>query len=329
VTCPACGYKDIEEGEHRCHRCGRRLDRPVAAPAAGLASAPPPPPPPVARVTSSGGSVAALAPEPEWKQEVAERLEQFRHRRARQQGLFTPPEEEDSETVPEPDLHQKVISFEDIGADRIEPLIVDLPKRAIERPSAALPPREPQAKPEAPRAPERMSRTARLPAPAPAPEARPDTRAPAFQTAPRLVAPVAIRIIAGTLDAAVASVAVGLFLGTFHLLGGHLLLQPRALAGVGLAAAGVTAFYLFLYTCYVAETPGLRWTGLRVLDYDGEPPRAEQRLMRALGSLLSGAALGLGYLWALVDEEALTWHDRMSRTYIARDTRAPQHFRPL
>jgi uncharacterized RDD family membrane protein YckC len=274
-------------------------------------------------VTTSGGSAAALAPEPEWKQEVAERLEQFRHRRARQQGLFTPPEEEDSETVPEPDLHGKLISFEDIGADRIEPLIVDLPKRQIERSQPALPPIERQVKPEAPRA------SGRLPAQAPAPEARQDTRVPAFQTAPRLVAPVAIRIMAGALDAAVASVAVGLFLGTFHLLGGRLLFQPRALVGVALAAAGVTAFYLFLYTCYVAETPGLLWTGLRVLDYDGQPPRAEQRLMRALGSLLSAAALGLGYLWALVDEEALTWHDRMSRTYIARDTRSSQHFRSL
>ena len=327
MICPACGYKDIEQGEHRCNRCGRRLDRPATAPAAGLALSPPPPPPPVTRVTTWGGSAAALAPEPEWKQEVAERLEQFRHRRARQQGLFTPPEEEDSETVPAPDLHRKVISFEDIGADRIEPLIVELPNRTIEPSQPALPPLEHQAKPEAPRAAGRVS------APAPAPEARRDAkhdqRDPAAQTAARLVAPVAIRVIAGALDAAVASVAVSVFLGTYYLLGGRLLLQPRALAGVGLAAAGVTAFYLFLYTCYVAETPGLLWTGLRVLDYDGDPPRAEQRLMRALGSLLSGAALGLGYLWALVDEESLTWHDRMSRTYIARDTRAAQHFRSL
>ena len=283
----------------------------------------PSPPPPVTRVTTSGGSAAALAPEPEWKQEVAERLEQFRHRRARQQGLFTPPEEEDSETVPEPDLHRKVISFEDIGADRIEPLIVERPERS----QAAVPPLEHQVKPDPRRAADRM------PTPATAPEAKHeathDTQAPAALTTQRLVAPVAIRVIAGALDAAVAGVAVGLFLGIFYLLGGRLLLQPHALVGVGLAAAGVAAFYLFLYTCYVAETPGLLWTRLRVLDYDGDPPRAEQRLMRALGSLLSGAALGLGYLWALVDEEALTWHDRMSRTYIARDTRAPEHFRPL
>jgi hypothetical protein len=41
--------------------------------------------------------------------------------------------------------------------------------------------------------------------------------------------------------------------------------------------------------------------------------------MRAVGMLLGAGAVGLGYLWALADEEALTWHDRMSKTFIAID----------
>jgi uncharacterized RDD family membrane protein YckC len=82
------------------------------------------------------------------------------------------------------------------------------------------------------------------------------------------------------------------------------------------------AFYFFAYVFYGSETPGLQWMGLCVRDYEGRPPQAGQRLVRAVGVLLSAAALGLGYLWALADEEGLTWHDRMSKTFITRDPHA-------
>jgi uncharacterized RDD family membrane protein YckC len=330
VTCPACGYKDIEVGDHRCGRCGRRLDRPfISAPASEL-----PTPPPAAIAVGSTGVSAALAPAPEWKHEVAERLDEFRHRRARHQGLAAPGDagddpDGDSDTVPPADLTQKIIPFEDIGADRIEPVIVDLPQRALE---TALPASEALDPEPAPSALPPLSRPAQKPrVPSWNAADPPEERSPsdaAYDAAPRPAAPVAVRALAGALDAAVATVAVGVFLGTFHLLGGALHFQQRAAAGLALAALFIVGFYLFVYTCYVAETPGLLWTGLRVVDYNGQFPRAEQRLLRALGALLSGAALGMGYLWAFVDEEGLTWHDRMSRTYVVRDTGAPQYFRP-
>jgi len=38
--------------------------------------------------------------------------------------------------------------------------------------------------------------------------------------------------------------------------------------------------------------------------------------LRAAGYLLSAGTLFLGFLWALWDEDGLTWHDRLSRTYL-------------
>jgi len=35
-----------------------------------------------------------------------------------------------------------------------------------------------------------------------------------------------------------------------------------------------------------------------------------------LGYMLSAGTLFLGFLWAIWDEDALTWHDRLSRTYL-------------
>jgi hypothetical protein len=36
---------------------------------------------------------------------------------------------------------------------------------------------------------------------------------------------------------------------------------------------------------------------------------------RLASGALSFCAAGLGFLWALVDEETLTWHDHISRTF--------------
>jgi len=300
MICPACGYKGVEEGDHRCGRCGRKLEPPVLA------------------VPGSGApytaTAAAPALAPEWKKEVAQKFEEFRNRRA-QQGPF---EEEPGEAVPPPDRSQKVLAFEDFAAGQIEPVVVE-PEAPEPKPSAARhkPPRIPPLAP--PHAPE---------AEPPAPELRPSEPPPVLRDVrcSEPVASIPMRAVAGVLDAAVLLVAAGLFTGVFQVLIGGLPLEPKVAAGLAGAVGVVAAFYLFLYVFYGAETPGMQWTGLRLLNYEGEPPRAGARLVRALGAILSAAALGLGYLWALIDEESLTWHDRMSQTFVTRDPGSRRHF---
>lgn len=290
MTCPTCGYKGIEEGDHRCNRCGRRLD---------------PPTPPPAIPVSTGGAAPALAPE--WKQEVTNKLEEFRQKRADQEKSL---DEETGERVPPPDRTKKILAFEDFAAGQIEPVITPPP-----------PPPPPK---------QRAAPVRERPAKTPVVEARTSEPPPITRdvrcTQP--VAPVALRALSGALDAAVLTVAAGVFIGTFYLLGGGLPSQPKAAGGLVLAAGVLAVFYLFLYVFYGGETPGMQWTGQRLIDFEGHRPRPGQRLVRTLGALLSAAALGLGYLWALIDEESLTWRDRMSQTFLTRDESAPRYFLP-
>ena len=39
-------------------------------------------------------------------------------------------------------------------------------------------------------------------------------------------------------------------------------------------------------------------------------------LVRSSGYILSAGTFFLGFFWAWWDEDALTWHDRLSRTYL-------------
>lgn len=62
------------------------------------------------------------------------------------------------------------------------------------------------------------------------------------------------------------------------------------------------------------QTLGMRAWRIRVVRADGAPLHAGNALLRALAALLSWAALGIGFLWMLVDPQGLTWHDRLSQT---------------
>jgi uncharacterized RDD family membrane protein YckC len=77
----------------------------------------------------------------------------------------------------------------------------------------------------------------------------------------------------------------------------------------------VYLLYEALWTVSGADTPGIRFSGLQLIDFDGREPELRQRVYRLLGSLLSLAAAGIGLIWAVADEEKLTWHDHMSNTF--------------
>jgi hypothetical protein len=51
------------------------------------------------------------------------------------------------------------------------------------------------------------------------------------------------------------------------------------------------------------------------VDFDGREPDRDRRGMRQVAGLLSLISAGLGLVWALVDEEKLTWHDHISKTF--------------
>jgi uncharacterized RDD family membrane protein YckC len=107
-----------------------------------------------------------------------------------------------------------------------------------------------------------------------------------------------------------------LFALTFWFVGGHLTPGPLNIAVLAFIAAFFLFAYFGLFTALTSATPGLLWMGLEVRNMEGLRPTTPESFWRAFGYLVSIAALMLGFVWALVDGEALTWHDRMSGTFL-------------
>jgi uncharacterized RDD family membrane protein YckC/ribosomal protein L40E len=131
------------------------------------------------------------------------------------------------------------------------------------------------------------------------------------------VAPLGERQLAGIIDAACLLFAFGGFVALFGSLGGQLTLSKMN-AAVYLAALSVVYFqYFALFTVFGATTPGMMFRGLQVMSFSGEPPTPRQLLLRSTGYMLSAGIGLIGFLWAVWDEDQLTWHDRLSKTYLS------------
>jgi uncharacterized RDD family membrane protein YckC len=98
---------------------------------------------------------------------------------------------------------------------------------------------------------------------------------------------------------------------------GALLHSPRAMelcAALGLLL--VSAGYQTLFSSLTKATPGMWYAGIGLCTIDGFVPERAQRYRRLLALPLSVLPLGLGLAWSLFDEDRLTWHDRLSGTYL-------------
>jgi uncharacterized RDD family membrane protein YckC len=121
---------------------------------------------------------------------------------------------------------------------------------------------------------------------------------------------------AALIDAACLAFAYGGFLALFGSLGGHFTLSKLSAAVYFFTFAFVYLQYFGLFTIFGGTTPGMMIRGLQVTTFSGEEPSLRHLLLRAAGYMLSAGTIFLGFLWALWDEDALTWHDRLSGTYL-------------
>jgi uncharacterized RDD family membrane protein YckC len=131
------------------------------------------------------------------------------------------------------------------------------------------------------------------------------------------VASLEERRFAAAIDIACLLFAYGGFLALFASLGGQFTLSKLSAAVYGLAFAIVYLQYFALFTIFGGTTPGMMFRGLQVASFTGDPPTPRQMLLRAAGYILSAGTLFLCFFWAWWDEDALTWHDRLSRTYLS------------
>jgi uncharacterized RDD family membrane protein YckC len=144
-------------------------------------------------------------------------------------------------------------------------------------------------------------------------EAEPDKAGQGLQ-----LAPLHRRILAVLVD---GSLVAGTFLAAALMAATRVEATPgiravEAGAAAALLAAGLV--YQALFTALGDATPGMKYAGIGLCTFDGRQPSRAQRFGRLGALLLSLMPAGLGVAWAIFDEEHLSWHDRLSKTYQRR-----------
>lgn len=73
------------------------------------------------------------------------------------------------------------------------------------------------------------------------------------------------------------------------------------------------AYFAWSWT-HGGQTVGMRAWRLTLARCDGRPVGLMQASLRFAAAWVSALALGLGFIWSMIDRERLAWHDRVSGT---------------
>jgi len=315
MECRYCQAANSDD-DHRCHRCGRRLPTgPVytgssaAAPVLDRRAAP--------VLENSAAAVLQRSAAPALHKEALE----TRHSRPRPVPLQA--EAHRASLAPErplePSAPRRSAAYQpSLFTSRELPLVVPFETIA----PGPLPPSPRKAPTSTPRHRRRKAipgqQALEFISPTPGaftPGPRPSRPADGVIYCDAPVALPAHRAMAAALDAGIIAIALAVFGMVFMLAGGTFVLNARTgplFIGV---AAGVVVFYRLLWCLANGDTAGQRWTRQRLVNFDGQAPTRAQRFCRTASGFLSLMAGGIGLLWGLVDEETLTWHDHISKTF--------------
>lgn len=128
-------------------------------------------------------------------------------------------------------------------------------------------------------------------------------------------APIGLRLLAGLVDAGLIGAAFfATTLAAATMISSHPSIKSMELAAAACLLAIGVLYQAFFFT-FAEATPGMRYAAISLCNFENEMP-AKAQLRRRVGALvLSLAPMGLGLLWAIFDEDHLSWHDRISRTY--------------
>lgn len=140
-------------------------------------------------------------------------------------------------------------------------------------------------------------------------------------------APVALplhRMMAAAVDASMVLISVGIFAGILLVAGASPVFNKATLIVYGIAVLVTLIGYRVMWSLAETDSLGMRVCGLRLVTFDGLLPDRRQRIHRTIAGCISTMAGALGLLWSLVDEEKLTWHDHMSKTFPTPATQKKQ-----
>lgn len=137
---------------------------------------------------------------------------------------------------------------------------------------------------------------------------------------PLQVAPMWQRVFAAAVDVVIVLIATAVFFSMALKMGVPL---PHSKAEFLFAMAppgALWAVYEYLFLVHAGVTLGMQTARLQLVTFEGMQPRRRARRARAIAMVLSTLSLGLGVIWALLDEDTLCWHDRITRTYLVAGT---------
>jgi uncharacterized RDD family membrane protein YckC len=144
-----------------------------------------------------------------------------------------------------------------------------------------------------------------------------------------------LRLMAGIVDACLILASALAFAAVFaitfdYLAGDHPAGQfarnvagpiagPMPLQTAAFSAAVVlgvlTLLYHLLFFTLSDSTPGMRYARIGLCTFGDENPTRSAMRRRLFAMILSACPVGIGFLWACLDDERLGWHDRISRMY--------------
>ena len=135
------------------------------------------------------------------------------------------------------------------------------------------------------------------------------------QTATAPLAKITDRFLAYLIDTLPFGIA-------YYLSAGYLIAVAGRLSNAPGSWREVAACWLALYLLYhtlgnrAGATLGKALMGVRVVSVkDGAPPGLARSAARACGLLLS-TPFNLAFLWAFVDQDSRTWHDKLAGTVV-------------
>jgi uncharacterized RDD family membrane protein YckC len=123
------------------------------------------------------------------------------------------------------------------------------------------------------------------------------------------------RLVASAIDGVIILFGFALLIALFEVMGGSFGAGKAMWIGLALVLALVSMLYGLIWAIAGRETAGMRLTDLHLITFDGFQVDPRSRALRFASTWLSFCSGGLGLLWAVADEENLTWHDHISKTF--------------
>ena len=132
---------------------------------------------------------------------------------------------------------------------------------------------------------------------------------------PPQTAPLQLRVMSAAVDGILVAGGSLAFIAAYARADGDIPVGVPALLSVLGILMVVHILYQLLFFTFSDETPGMRYARIGLCTFtDENPTRADMR-RRILAQFVAVGPLGLGLLWILLDDDALGWHDRISRMY--------------